>query len=62
MDDFEATTDDGYELCGNIPKLGKLAFKVFYKELLCRATPSTINFVRESIDNHLIGTVKKDVR
>lgn len=62
MDEVEAISAESDEHPKNIPKLGKLAFKVFYKEVLCRAAPGNINFVRDLIDNHLIGTVKRDFR
>ncbi len=30
-------------------------FEVFYNDLLCRATPSTVMFVRDWIEEHLVG-------
>lgn len=59
MDKVEAIPNEGDEHFENVPNLGKLAFKIFYKELLCQATHDHINSVRDLIDNHLVGTVIK---
>jgi len=46
----------------SISKLEELAFEVLLKEYVYKATPNTIQFVRDCIDNQLVGKVKKNVR
>ena len=46
----------------DVPSLQSLAFEAFFKEVLIKATPDTVEFVRDSIDQHFIGRVKKNVR
>ena len=42
--------------------LKDLAFETFYKQLVCKATPSTVEFVRECIEQQLSGEMKETIR
>jgi len=45
------------------PSLKDLAFEVFYKELLSKAThPSIVDFVRNCIHYQLMGTMRNTIR
>jgi len=33
------------------PRLHDMAFNVFYNKVLCKATPSTVKFMREHMEN-----------
>ena len=38
------------------------AFEVFYKELVCKATTNTVEFVRDCIEHKLSGDMKETIR
>lgn len=42
--------------------LKSLAFEVFYKELVCKASPNTVEFVRDCIEQQLSGEMKEIIR
>ena len=44
------------------PSLQSLALDVFFEEVLSKVTPETVDTVRSTLDQHLIGKVKKNVR
>lgn len=46
----------------DVPSLQSLASDAFFEKVLYKVTPDTVDSVRGTIDNHLIGKVKKDVR
>jgi len=45
-----------------LPTLEQLALQVFFDELVYKATPQSVQSVRDLIDQQWAGTVKKTVR
>ena len=47
---------------GDVPSLQSQALDAFFEKVLYKLTPETVDFVRGTLDTHLIGKVKKEVR
>ena len=46
----------------SVPTLQDLCFDTFYKQLLCKVTPATVEFVRDCIHHQLMGSMRKTIR
>ena len=58
-----STPSKGDDECQQkFPSLEDLAFETVYYQLVCKTTPNTIEYVRNCMDQQLIGRVKKSVR
>jgi len=45
-----------------VPYLQDLCFNAFYRELVCKASPGTVTFVRQCIHQQLMGSMRKKIR
>jgi len=45
-----------------VPHLQNLCFNAFYKELVFKASPGTVTFVRQCIHQQLMGSMRKKIR
>ena len=53
---MELAAADGFE----IPTLRELCMNVSYRSLLCKASPAIAEFLRNHIDNQLVGIVNQE--